>query len=64
MHALMISPTHNLPVIVNMDSMQFAELSCAGYIPQATGFKKQLEELERDMLEDMYADLELNNETN
>lgn len=60
-HALMINPEHGLPVIVNMESREFAELSCAGYIPQATGYKKQLEELERDMLEETYCDLELNN---
>lgn len=60
MHALMTHSNYNLPVIVNMDSREFAELSCAGYIPQATGYKKQLEELERDMLEETYCELELN----
>lgn len=61
MHALMINPEHNLPVIVNMESRDFAELSCAGYIPQATGYKRQLEEIERDMMEEFATDLELNN---
>ncbi len=60
MHALMTHSNYNLPVIVNMDSREFAELSCAGYIPQATGYRKQLEEMERDMLEETYCELELN----
>jgi len=60
MHALMTNPNYNLPVIVNMESREFAELSCAGYIPQATGYKKQLEELERDMMEEFVMDLEMN----
>ena len=64
MHALMTKPEFNLPIIVNMDSHTFAELSAAGYIPIAQGYKKQLEEIERDMMEEMYGELELNNETN
>lgn len=59
-HALMINPEHGLPVIVNMDSREFAELSCAGYYPEATGYKKQLEILEESLLSDMYSGLELN----
>lgn len=64
MHALMINPEHTLPVIVNMDSRDFAELSCAGYIPQATGYKKQLEQLEEEMMGDLYAELDISSEIN
>jgi hypothetical protein len=59
-HALMINPEHGLPVIVNMDSREFAELSCAGYYPEATGYKKQLELIEESLLSEMYGGLELN----
>ena len=50
MHALMINPEHGLPVIVNMDSREFAELSVAGYYPEATGYKKQLELMEEALV--------------
>ena len=60
MHALMTNPNFNLPVIVNMDSREFAELSVAGYVPIQTGYKKQLEEIERDMMEEFCSDLEMN----
>lgn len=64
MHALMSHPEHGLPVIVNMDSREFAELSVAGYYPEATGYKKQLELMEEALVSEMYGDLELNNEIN
>ena len=61
MHAIMTNPQFNLPVIVNMDSTLFAELSCAGYVPIATGYKKQLETMEEEMMADIYSDcLEMN----
>ena len=43
-----------------MESSLFAELSVAGYVPLQTGYKKQLEEVERDMMEEMAFDLDLN----
>ena len=60
MHAIMSKPEFNLPVIVNMDSRYFAELSSAGYVPIHTGYKKDLEEIEREMMEDIAMELELN----
>lgn len=61
MHYLMQNPENSLPVIVNGDSRQYAELSMAGYLPIAQGYRKQLESIEEDMLSDMYSsDLDLN----
>ncbi len=64
MHAIMSNPQFNLPVIVNMDSTLFAELSCAGYVPIATGYKKQLETMEEEMMQDFVSDLEMNADIN
>lgn len=61
MHALMSHSHYNLPVIVNMESREFAELSVAGYVPLQTGYKKALQALEEEMMLDFVDDLELNN---
>jgi hypothetical protein len=60
----MKSTEHELPVIVNGESRQYAELAMAGYQPIAQGYRKQLEEIERDILEGYVQELELNNEMN
>jgi len=61
MHYLMQNTQNSLPVIVNGDSRQYAELASAGYLPIAQGYRKQLEEIEREMMEEFVCDLELNN---
>lgn len=60
MHYLMQNTENSLPVIVNGDSRQYAELAMAGYIPIAQGYRKNLEELERELLEGFVDELELN----
>lgn len=60
MHVLFLNPKNNLPVIVNYKSREYMELSCMGYVPYQTGTKKELEETERDITEQMYIELELN----
>ena len=60
MHYLMQNENHPLPVIVNGDSRDYAELSMAGYVPIAQGYRKQLEELEKDLIDGFVHELELN----
>ncbi len=60
MHYLMQHTNQPLPVIVNGESRDFAELSMAGYIPIASGFRRQLEEIERELLEGFVQELEMN----
>lgn len=59
-HALLISPVSQLPTIVNSNSKTYAELMQAGYQPIQTGTKKQLEEIEEEMLEQFVDELETN----
>ena len=58
MFALMIAPISNTSVIVSMKSTEFAELSVAGYCPIRQGTKRELLDLEDDLLPDY--DLDLN----
>lgn len=61
MHYLMQNQNGNsIPVIVNGDSREYAELAQAGYIPIAQGYKRQLESIEEEMAIDFVSDLELN----
>ncbi len=64
MHALLISPTSQLPTIVNMESAEFAQLSFMGYTPIETGTKRQLQLLEEQLMVEFTESLELNNELN
>lgn len=60
MHYLMQHNENSLPVIVNGDSRQYAELAFAGYTPIAQGYRKQLEAIEEEMLQDFAEQLEMN----
>lgn len=60
MFALLQNPQNNLPTIVNMNSSTFAELNFMGYQTVATGYKKQMEEMEAEILVDFVNELELN----
>ena len=64
MHALLISPTSQLPTIVNMESVEFAQLSFMGYTPIETGTKRQLQLLEEQLMVEFTESLEMNNELN
>lgn len=59
-HALLISPTSQLPTIVNMDSKEYAQLSFMGYTPIQTGTKKELQFLEEELMLEFVDELELN----
>jgi len=56
MHALMTLPECK-PVIVNVDSREFAEMAAAGYIPIKEGTKKKLQEIIQDTFEEDVLDL-------
>lgn len=60
MHVLFLSPTSQLPTIVNQDSQTYAELSAMGYQPIQYGTKRDLQEVERELMEQFVDDLELN----
>lgn len=63
-HALFISPVSKLPVIVNEQSSEYANLLFMGYTIEETGTKKQLERIEEQIMENFVSELEMNNETN
>jgi len=60
-HAIMISPVSQLPTIVSTNSLTYSELMQAGYQVTNYGTKKQMEEIEEELMQDFYSDLELNN---
>ena len=60
MHVLLISPTSQMPTILNENSMEFAQLSAMGYQPIQFGTKKELELVEIELMQDFCAELELN----
>jgi len=63
-HVLLLSPTSNLPTILNEQSMEAAQLFQMGYQPIQYGTKKELELVEIELMENFVSDLEMNNETN
>lgn len=64
MHVLLLSPTSQLPTIVSMQSHYYPELMQQGYQHIQTGTKKQLEEIESEMMGDLYAELDISSEIN
>jgi len=60
MFALLVNPENSLPTIVNVNSDAYFDMTFQGYQPIATGYRKQLETIEEEMLSEMYGDLELN----
>lgn len=60
MHVLLISPVSQLPTIISQDSIEYAQLSFMGYTPIQTGTKKELQEVERELLEGFVQELEMN----
>ncbi len=60
MHVLLISPTSQLPTILNEQSMEAAQLFQMGYTPVQYGTKKELELVEIELMQDFVADLEMN----
>jgi len=61
MHVLFLSPSSNLPTIVNQDSATYVELSMMGYTPLKFGTKRELQSLEEELMQDFAMELELNN---
>lgn len=59
-HALLISPVSQLPTIVNTNSTVYAELMQAGYQATNFGTKKQLQEIECELMENFVSELEMN----
>lgn len=62
MHVLLISPTSQLPTILNEQSMEAAQLFQMGYTPVQYGTKKELELVEIELMQEFCADLEINSD--
>lgn len=60
MHVLLISPVSQLPTIINENSPDYAQLAFMGYSPIQKGTRKQLEEVEKELLEGFVQELEMN----
>lgn len=60
MHILLLSPTSRLPTIVSMQSHFYPELMQQGYQPIQTGTKRQLQEIEEELLLEFVDELETN----
>jgi len=60
MHVLLISPSSQLPTILNEQSTEFAQLSAMGYQPLQYGTKKELELVEIELMQNFCAELDLN----
>ncbi|MES2287357.1 MAG: hypothetical protein V4547_16815 [Bacteroidota bacterium] len=60
-HALLIAPSSQLPTVVNTQSKTYAELVQAGYQPVNFGTKRDMQDIEQEMMADLYSDcLEMN----
>ena len=59
-HAILISPVSQLPTLVSTNSLTYAELMQAGYQVTNYGTKKQMQDIEAELLSDFVMDLELN----
>jgi len=59
MFALLRHPQHLLPAIANIESREYLELRFAGYDEIKQGSKKHLEAAERQMIEELCLDREL-----
>lgn len=59
MFALLVNPTNQLPTIVNVNSDAYFDLTFQGYSPIATGYRKQMESIEEEMLSEMYGELDI-----
>lgn len=60
MFALLVNPENSLPTIVKVNSDAYFDMTFQGYQPIATGYRKQLETIEEEMLSEMYGEIELN----
>jgi len=61
LHALLLSPVSMLPTVVSTNSKTYPELMQAGYQFVQYGTRKDLTEIESEMLSDIYSDcLDLN----
>ncbi len=63
MFALLVSE-NNLPAVISMESNSYPELIMKGYQPIATGYRKQMEDMERDIMEGLCSQLEYNEDYN
>ncbi len=59
-HAILISPVSQLPTIVSTNSFTYAELMQAGYQVSNYGTKKQMQEIEAELLSDFAMELDTN----
>jgi len=59
-HAILISPVSQLPTIVSTNSLTYVELMQAGYQVTNYGTKKQMQEIELELMEQYCSELELN----
>ena len=64
LHALLLSPVSQLPTVVSTNSTTYPELMQAGYQFIQYGTRKDLIEIEEEMMVDFVSDLEMNNEIN
>ena len=64
MYALLSNPQSNLPTIVSTHSLDYPTMLQAGWVQLMTGFKKELERVEEQLMVEFTESLELNNELN
>lgn len=63
-HAILISPSSNLPTIVSENSKDYAELMFMGYTPLQFGTLKELQSIEEEMMQDFAMELDISSEIN
>jgi hypothetical protein len=55
MFALLVSPDYNLPHVVSKNSTDYKDFLWAGYIEKESGSKREMHQLEEQMLEEIYS---------
>lgn len=59
MYALLTSKESLLPTVINRNSNDYVDLIMSGmYIEEDTGSKKEMQELEETMLQEIYGDIQ------
>lgn len=59
-HVLLVSPTSGLPTVISQNSHAYPELIQSGYQAIQFGTKRELTEIESEMMADYVEELELN----
>lgn len=57
MYALLISPSGSLPIVVSQKSTEYPHLIMSGYSEEYTGRKKEMEDKEAELLQELYGQM-------